>query len=135
MQYLHYVNFMAVVVAAIVAFLLGALWYSPLLFAKQWVALHGYTPEKLKAMQAQSKRAYAISFVCQLVIAFAMALLIAITHMVALLAGIKLALVCWTGFVATTGLMAQVYSDKPFKAFLLDAGYQLVYFLAMGLIL
>jgi len=135
MQYLHYVNFLAVVVAAIVAFLLGALWYSPLLFAKQWAALHGYTPEKLKAMQAQSKRAYTVSFVCQLVIAFAMALLITITHIVALFAGIKLALVCWVGFAASTGLMAQVYSDKPFKAFLLDAGYQLVYFLAMGLIL
>lgn len=135
MQYLHYINFLAVVVAAVVAFGLGAIWYSPLLFAKQWMEFNGYGPEHIKAMQADAKRAYGISFGCQLVIAAALALLIAITHMSALLAGVKLALVCWLGFAVSLGLMANVYSNRPLKAFLLDAGYQLVYFVAMGAIL
>lgn len=135
MQYLQYINFLAVIVAAVVAFVLGAVWYSPLLFAKQWMAFNGYTPEKIKAMQAGAKRAYAISFVCQVVIAGALALIIAITHMSSLLAGIKLALLCWLGFAVALGLMANVYSDRPLKAFLLDAGYQLVYFVVMGVIL
>ena len=41
MAYLHYINFLAVIVAALAAFGLGAVWYSPLLFAKQWVAFNG----------------------------------------------------------------------------------------------
>jgi hypothetical protein len=135
MHYLQDINFLAVLVAAVAAFLLGAIWYSPLLFAKQWMQVHGYTPEKLKAMQAQTKRAYAISFVSLLVMAAVMAMLIAIIHMSSVTAGIKLGVLCWVGFAATIGLMANMYSDKPLKAFLLDAGYQLVYFVAMGAIL
>lgn len=135
MEYLHYIDFLAVTVAAVVAFALGAVWYSPLLFAKQWMAFNGYGPEHVKAMQANAKRTYGVSFVCQLVIATALALLLAITHITALSAGIKLALVCWLGFALSLGLIANVYSDKPLKAFLLDAGYQLVYFVAMALIL
>ncbi len=135
MHFLHEINFLAVFVVAVVAFLLGAVWYSPLLFAKQWMQVHGYTPEKLKAMQAQTKRAYAVSFVSLLVLAGALAILVAITHMLSAIAGIMLGVLCWLGFAATIGLMANMYSDKPLKAFLLDAGYQLVYFVVMGGIL
>lgn len=135
MSHLHDINFLAVLVSAVVAFVLGAIWYSPLLFAKQWMQVNGYTPERLKAMQAQAQRAYAVSFVSLLVMAAAMDMLVAITHMSAASAGVKLGALCWLGFVATVGLMANMYSDKPLKAFLLDAGYQLVYFVAMGAIL
>lgn len=71
-----------------VAFVIGALWYSPLLFAKQWVQAHGHTPEKLAAMQKRAQRAYAVSFICFLVMAGAVGLLVAMTHMSAASAGI-----------------------------------------------
>lgn len=135
MHFLHDIHFLAIFVAGVAAFILGAVWYSPLMFAKQWMEYQGYTPERLKAMQAGAKRAYAISFVCQLVIAAALAMLAAITHMTSAEAGIKLGLLCGVGFAATTGLMVNVYSDKHIKAFLLDAGYQVVYFAVMGAIL
>ncbi len=35
------VNLLAVGVATLLAFALGALWYSPVLFARQWTAAHG----------------------------------------------------------------------------------------------
>ena|SRR5690348_4327921 len=135
MQYLHFINIWAVIVSAVVAFVVGALWYSPLLFAKQWMQAHGHTPEKLAAMQKQAQRAYAVSFICFLVMAGAMGLLVAITHMSAVSAGIKLGVLCWLGFAATIGLTANLYSGLPLKAFLIDAGYQLVYFVLMGAIL
>lgn len=135
MQYLHFINIWAVIVSAVVAFAVGAVWYSPLLFAKQWMQAHGHTPEKLAVMQKQSQRAYAVSFVCFLVMATVMNLLVALIHMSAVTAGIKLGLLCWLGFAVTIGLTANLYSDRPLKAFLIDAGYQLVYFVIMGAIL
>ena len=36
------VNVLAVLTAAALTFGLGALWYSPLLFARRWMAAHGY---------------------------------------------------------------------------------------------
>jgi hypothetical protein len=41
------VNALAVIVAAVLTFGLGAVWYSPVLFAKQWMAAQGHTPEML----------------------------------------------------------------------------------------
>src|SRR3954470_1950405 len=49
------VNPLAILVAGIVIFLLGGLWYSPVLFAKQWVALQGKTMEEMKAGGAGPK--------------------------------------------------------------------------------
>ena len=42
------VNYLAVALAALSAFVLGGLWYSPLLFAKAWVRLNGFNEEEMK---------------------------------------------------------------------------------------
>src|SRR6266498_3292563 len=58
------VNIIAVVVAAVATFLLGAVWYSHALFAKQWMHAHGYTPEKVEEMKKKGvTRAYAVAAV------------------------------------------------------------------------
>ncbi len=130
-----YVNFLAVLVAALASFALGALWYSPALFAKQWMKAHGLTQAKVKAMQKDAAKAYGVTFACQLVLAYALAVLISMLHVVALLTGLKLGILCWVGFAATLGLMAHMYSGKALAAWLIDAGYQLIYILLMAAIL
>lgn len=134
MGYLH-INILAVILAAVITFAIGALWYSPMLFGKHWVAFNGYTPEKIEALRKGAGRAYGISFVCYLVMAAVFAVLLRITHITALVAGMKLGFLLWVGFVATVGLTANLYSDKSIKAYLLDAGYQLVFLVVMGFIL
>ena len=129
------INLLAVLVAAVATFVLGGLWYSPLLFGKVWVRAHGYTPEKMEAMRAGVGRSYAVSFLCYLVMATVMALLIGATDTVTALGGVRLGAVCWLGFAATIGLTANLFSDKPLATYLLDAGYQLVYLSVMGAIL
>ena len=46
------VNYLAVGLAAVLSFALGMLWYSPLLFAKAWMAGQGYTEADLERMQS-----------------------------------------------------------------------------------
>lgn len=122
-------------VAALAAFLLGALWYSPLLFAKAWVAAHGYSEADVTAMRARAPRAYGISFLCFLLMAHVMAWLVHLTGASTWLYGVHLGFLAWLGFAVTLGLTAQVYSNRKFAAFAIDCGYQLVYLLAMGAIL
>src|SRR2546426_8436636 len=75
------INILAVLVAAVLTFVLGAVWYSPVLFAKQWMAAQGYTPEKLEEMKRRGvTRAYAVSVLCYLVTAYVMALLASYTN-------------------------------------------------------
>jgi hypothetical protein len=129
------VNAFAAIAAAVVAFVIGAAWYSPALFAKPWMAAHGYTPESLAAMRSTMARSYAISFVCLIVMALVMSVIQGRMGLTGAMHGARLGAFLWLGFAATTGLTANVYSNKPLSLFLIDTGYQLVYMTVMGAIL
>ncbi|HVH67601.1 MAG TPA: DUF1761 domain-containing protein [Gemmatimonadales bacterium] len=127
------VNVLAVLVAALLTFVLGAFWYSPVLFAKQWVAAQGYTPEKLAAMKQRGvTRAYIVSALCYVVMAYVVALLASYTNSTTLAQGLWLGFLAWLGFAATIGLTGHMFSEKPIAAWVIDAGYQLAYLLIMG---
>ena len=130
-----HINYLAVVVAAAVAFAIGGLWYSPLLFAKQWMQAHGYTEESVKEMQKSAGKSYAISIVGHLLIALAIAVLVGYLRLALCLQGLKLGVLLFAGFAFPLGLMANAFSDKRFTAFAIDAGYQFVYLLIMGAII
>lgn len=129
------INFLAVVVAAVATFALGALWYSPVLLGKHWVVAHGYTSERIEQMRRGAGRAYAISALCFLAMAAAVAVIVSYLDLHRPLQGLKLGLLLWAGFAFPLGLTANAYSDRRLSAFLIDAGYQLVYLLIMGAII
>ena|SRR5688572_1725260 len=129
------VNWLAIIVAAIAAFALGALWYSRTLFGRQWMAAHGHTPEKLAAMQSNMGKTYAFSFITYVIMAMVIALLLALTGGTTAVQGIVLAVLAWLGFGFTIGLNTNLYSTKPAAAFMIDAGYQLVHVILMGAII
>lgn len=130
-----YINYLAVLVAAVAAFALGALWYSPILFAKPWMKAHGYTEEDAAQMRKSANRSYLITFLCQLVIALVLAILIYMIGIYRPIGGIKLGALCWLGFAATIGLTSQVFSNKRFAVYVIDVAYQLAYLVLMGWIL
>ena len=129
------INFLAVIVAAAVAFAIGGLWYSPLLFANHWMKAHGYTEDNVKDMQKGAPKAYAISILCHVLIALAIAVLVSYLNLWVYFKGLKLGLLIWAGFALPLGLMANAFSNKKLTAFAIDAGYQLVYLLIMGAII
>jgi hypothetical protein len=124
-----------VLVSAVAVFAIGALWYSPLLFGKQWVKAHGYTEAKIQAMRASMGRAYGVSFLCYLVMAAAMSMLIGRMDIIYPIGGVKLGAVIGLGFAATIGLTSNMFSEKPLATYLIDASYQIVYLMVMGVIL
>ena len=129
------IHWLPVIGSAVAVFAIGALWYSPMLFGKAWVKAHGHTPEKIEAMRASMGRAYGVSFVCYVVMAVAMAILIKRMDVIYVRGGVKLGALIGVGFAATIGLTANMYSDKKLAAWLIDAGYQIVYLMVMGAIL
>src|SRR5438046_9904765 len=64
-----------------------------------------------------------------------MALLASYTNSTTLAQGLCLGFLCWLGFAATVGLTANMFSEKPIAAWVLDAGYQLSYLVLMGVLL
>jgi hypothetical protein len=128
------VNFLAVGLATVLTFVLGGLWYSPLLFARPWMAGHGYTEESMKAMQSGMARTYAISFVCWFVMTTVLAL-IAPHFGEGVGSYFHIGILVWLGFSATTGLTNNLFSDKPLAVWLIDAGYQIASIAIMSVVL
>lgn len=132
------INLWPVLVAAVATMVVGFLWYSPLLFARPWMVLMGYDPNdktKLEEMRKSAGKSYAISFVASLVSAFVLAKVIDITTVNSALYGMKVGLAMWLGFVTTVQLTGVLFAKQPAKLYLINTGYQLVCYLAMGAIL
>lgn len=129
------IHWLPALVAAVLAFVLGALWYSPALFGKAWVAANRLTDEQIARMRSGAARSYGVSFVCFLVMAVAMAALVARVQPVGVLGGIKLGALVGIGFAAMVSLTTNMYSDKPIAAWAIDAGYQVTYLILMGVVL
>lgn len=130
------VNYWAVVVAGLVAFGIGGLWYSPALFEQAWLNANGYSPEQVREIQSGlGAPGFISAFLAYLLLALAFALLLAAIGGGGIVTGIVLALLLWLGFAATIGLTGTLFSPRPLTAWLIDTGFQGVFLLATGLIL
>ncbi len=122
----------AVVVAAFVPMVVGALWYSPLLFAQPWMRAIGKTSDDLRGGNA---RYYVLAAVAAFLMSYALARIIRWADADGVVSGGLIALLAWTGFVATTSAVNSAFAGRPRNLWLIDAGYYLVSLLLMGAIL
>ena len=132
------VNLYAVLVSALATMVLGFVWYSPLLFARPWMKLMGCDPDdsaKVAEMRKNAGPAYGISLLAALISAFVLGKIVAIANVSSALYGMKIGFAVWLGFVTTVQLTASLFARQPWKLYLINSGYQLVCYLAMGAIL
>ncbi len=127
------VNYLAVLVAAIANMIIGALWYSPVLFGTSWMGLVGKTEEDLR--KDSSPIPYIIAFVSSLVMAFVLSHIIDYVYADSLIEGMQTGFWIWMGFTATTFAANYAFQRQSTKLYLIDALYYLVGLLVMGIIL
>jgi hypothetical protein len=127
------INFMAIIVIAILHMLLGFLWYGPL-FSKPWMALQGWTQERMQ-QENPNPVIYVVPLIGALLSAYTLALLINATQMGTLVGGAGLGLLIGIGFIASAFASNYLFSGRPFKLFLIDVGYYLVSPVIAGAIL
>src|ERR1700676_2148014 len=132
------INFWAVLASAIATMVIGFLWYSPMLFANPWMRLMGIDPNE-KPKLAESKKAsgkiYGLAFVASIASAVVLAKIIELTSVNTIAYGMKIGFAVWLGFVTTVQLTGALFGNDPPKLYLINTGYQLVCYLAMGAIL
>ena len=125
------INIFAVVVAGVVGFLFGGLWYSSKLFGKVWHRENGPHPH-----EAQGKHpgaAYGISAVLSVIAAFALAVWLGPEP--ALGTAITKALVAGACFVGTSFGINYQFAGRTNKLLAVDAGYHVAQFTIFGLVL
>ena len=126
------INYLAVIVAALVTFLIGGLWYSPLLFDRPWRRLNALSEDQIKS--SHTGLIFGLSFLAALIAAYVLALFLAgpATDVVA---GIMAGLLVGIGWVATAMLTTFLFERRPLALWGIDAAYHVLTFGLMGLIL
>lgn len=105
-------NWLAIVVGALVYFGLGALWYSPMVFGRAWQRSIGW--DESRTPPQQSAMTYVVPVVAYLVMAIAVGLLAAATGTDEFVEGIVLGLVLGIGLsLAHTFVDASFDPNKP----------------------
>jgi uncharacterized protein DUF1761 len=125
------INFVALAVATLAKIFLGALWYSPVLFAEPWMELVNCTPEQMKAAMPKALLADVIGTFIQ---AFVLVHAVHYAGANSIGMGAAVGFLNWLGFIAVTTLAITIYEKKPFKLFLINNGFQLLSLLIMGAI-
>jgi len=129
------INYMAVLVAAVVNMVIGYLWYGPV-FGKRWQKLMGFTHEQLEAMRKKSMgTSYALLFVVSVVMAYVLAYFLGATGAYDTFGAVQLAFWIWLGFIATVMLGTVLWEGKSWQLYMLNVSYYLVTLAAMAKIL
>jgi len=129
MDFSH-VNFMAVLVAAVSAFVVGAIWYGPL-FSNPWQSLMGLSDEKINS----GHPAMVFGPALLLTIVQAVALATVIGPDAGAVGGLVTAISIALAFVASAFGVNYLFARHPRQLFFIDAGYILLEFGVMGLII
>jgi hypothetical protein len=98
----------------------------------------GYDPEdktKLEEMRKGAARVYTITLLGSLLAAIVLGKIVYHMTIDSPFYGIKVAIAVWAAFVLTVQLTDQMLGHRPFKLFLINTGYQLAAYVAMGAIL
>lgn len=129
-MHFHSINWLSVVVAALAGFVIGSLWYGPL-FQKPWMAASGMTKEK--GAQGNMPLTFGGAYVLNLIGATGIAILLGDNRSIG--SGAHVGAFAAFFFLATALGVIYLFEQRPLKLWLINAGYQIVNFAAMGAII
>lgn len=122
-------NYVAILVAAIAAFIVGGAWYG--ILGNQWLAALGKTRDQL----GSPVRPMIISFIAELVMAWILAGVLGHLGEVSVTTGIISGAFIWLGFVATTQVINHAYQGTKIAQTVIDCGHWLAVLVVMGAVI
>jgi hypothetical protein len=128
-------NWLAILVASLAYFVLGALWYSKALFGTKWAAmikLDMSDPNHSKGMGKMMAGSFLLMFVTSVGLAL---LVYMIGFNKEFIYGIKLGLLTGGFFAATAVSVNYIYQSKPLGLYLINNGYHLAGHIIAAIIL
>lgn len=125
------IHYPAVLAAALLGFVIGGVWYSPLLFARAWMLAAGVSEEQARA--ASRGRVFGLAALAQLVIAFNLAAFIG--PKASLGFGVFAGLAAGLGWVAMSLGVIYLFEQRSLKLWLINSGYQVVTYTLMGAVI
>ncbi len=126
----HTLNLWAIVAASVSAFVIGGLWYSPVLLGAAWKRANGFAADPPRA----GAKGFLMAFVLSVVMAVNLAMFLNAPG-TTLAFGATAGLLAGAGWVATGIGIVALFEHRPWKYVLINGGYLTVALTVMGAIL
>jgi len=127
-------NWLAILVAGVINMVIGAIWYSPMVFGKTWMKEMGM--KEGDAMGGKSMvQSYLITFIGALLMGYALAMAVAWQGGSMSSDGMMVAFWLWLGFAIVIPLNDVIFGKKTWNFWMLNGAYYLVVLLVNGALL
>jgi hypothetical protein len=126
------INVLAIGAAVLAAWIVAALWYSPLLFIRPWAEMSGVDGAKFGQ---GLPRAIGVDLASFVLMALVLDQVLHAWGGLTIASSILCTLLLWLGFVAVALIHSVTYEHRPLRYYFINAGYRLVSMTAMGLVL
>ncbi|TNE34084.1 DUF1761 domain-containing protein [bacterium] len=123
-------NWLAILLASVSTFMIGGVWYSPLMFSKKWMMEAKITEEDLKQGQA---KVFGLSFIFSFVAAFVLAMFLGPEADVVF--GITAGFMVGFAWVLLSMGTTYLFERRSFTLLAINGGYHVVSFMIMGMII
>jgi Protein of unknown function (DUF1761) len=127
-----HINWLAVLAAAVSTFVIGGLWYSPILFGRAWMSVNNLSEADLA--KSNMARIFGLSFFFALIMAANLAAFLAEPKTTAAW-GATAGFLAGFGWVALGIATIALFERRSWKYVLINGGYMTISFVIMGLIL
>jgi len=128
--------YLVILISAIISMVLGSLWYSPILFGKQWIKLMGISKKDMEKNKNKGMiKSYIVLFISSLVTIYVLSMFTSLLGASTFSQGMMIGFWVWLGFFATTMLGSVLWEKKPFSLYTINVSYHLVNLLIIGGIL
>jgi Protein of unknown function (DUF1761) len=125
------IHYGAVFAAAALSFVLGGLWYSPILFARAWMREAGLDEQRTR--DANHAKVFGLSALCSVVMAFNLAAFIGAKASLSF--GLFAGAATGIGWVAMSLGVIYLFEQRSLKLWLINSGYQAVSYTLMGAVI
>ncbi len=125
------VNIWAILVASLVNMAVGALWYSPVLFAGPWLRMSGVKTAEGAGRVVE----YVGAYFSGLILAAILAVVLSMAGTQTLSEGLLVGVMVWLGFTAAPSFANTIFENRPFGLWGINSGYPLVSIILMTILL
>jgi hypothetical protein len=128
-------NYLAILVASLVAMVIGFLWYSPMLFGEIWMKLVGIDKKDMDKNSKNMGPIMVVALLMTILMSYVLAHFLTLMEVTDAAGAAELAFWVWLGFMLTQTIGSVLWEGRPFKLFLINVLYQLVTIQVLALIL
>jgi Na+/H+ antiporter NhaA len=127
-----YINHIAVLVCAVMSLVIGAVWWSPLLFAKTWQKENGLSDEQVAG--SNPLKTFGLTFLLAWIMSYNLAFCLAAPG-TTWQWGVAAGLLAGVGWVVAMFIVIALFEQRSWKYMAINCGYITVYFAVIGFIL